>query len=56
MTCPNCGGDTKVIDSRSNIDHVIRRRKCRECGHCFYTIETDVDMNSKLKKGDTCDD
>lgn len=50
MTCPLCGSDTRVVDSRKNIDHIIRRRVCAECNHAFYTIEIDCDMHRKLTK------
>lgn len=39
MTCPNCNGKNKVIDSRSDEDTVYRKRKCDDCGHIFYTEE-----------------
>lgn len=51
MTCPVCGGETKVIDSRANTDHVIRRRRCKACDYCFYTIETELDIYENLGKG-----
>lgn len=51
MTCPKCGGDTKVVDSRKSIDHVIRYRRCIECKYRFNTIETDEDIYVRLEKG-----
>lgn len=39
MTCPICGGDTKVIDSAADCECVYRKRKCVECGHKFATSE-----------------
>ncbi len=50
MTCPVCGCNTKVWDSRKNIDHVLRRRRCLGCGFRFNTIETDEDMFKRLTK------
>lgn len=47
MTCPVCGGDTKVIDSRPSEDSVQRRRKCLECDYRFNTIEIDMDLYKK---------
>ena len=35
MTCTDCGGNTRVIDSRS----AIRRRQCQKCGLRFTTEE-----------------
>lgn len=39
MTCPECGGDTAVIDSRPKGAHVERRRACLVCGCRFTTTE-----------------
>ena len=50
MTCPVCNGDTKVIDSRKNSDHIVRYRKCKKCGYRFRTLETDEDIYIRLVK------
>lgn len=59
MTCPVCNGDTQVTYTYDKDDHVVRDRKCRDCGYKFQTIEADEDMvtrfrqnqsDSKLKK------
>lgn len=43
MTCPVCGGNTKVVDSRvKDCDSVWRRRECQECGYRFNTEETEL--------------
>lgn len=55
MTCPMCGGETKVVDSRKDIDHVIRSRICTECKYRFRTVETDADIYVRLEKGDKHD-
>ena len=40
MTCPVCGGKTKVTDtSYPDCESVRRRRKCVDCGYKFNTIE-----------------
>lgn len=44
MTCPECGSDTKVVDSRRSEDTVTRRRECLACGHRFTTMEVDLDV------------
>lgn len=44
MTCPVCGGQLIVIDSRPTEDSIHRRRKCVECGYRFSTIEVDADL------------
>jgi transcriptional regulator NrdR family protein len=48
MTCPVCGGSTKVYDSRPDIDCVRRRRVCVRCGHNFITLEIDEDWLQKM--------
>lgn len=42
MTCIKCGGNTKVIDSSYLVDSVTRKRKCKACGHVFFTEELRV--------------
>ena len=49
MTCPVCGEKTRIKDSRSYIDHVIRVRKCRSCGYVFRTVETEEDICRRIK-------
>lgn len=40
MNCPFCGHeDTKVTDSRPDVDGIRRRRECLECGRRFTTVE-----------------
>ena len=48
MTCPKCGEDTKVIDSRSECDSVLRTRQCVACDYRFKTIELDNDLFEKI--------
>jgi transcriptional regulator NrdR family protein len=45
MTCLYCGGKTKVMDSASSTEEVVRRRKCLECGKLFFTVERDISTN-----------
>jgi len=42
MKCPKCEGETAVIDSRLRMrsNEIRRRRRCKECGHRFSTLET----------------
>ena len=51
MNCPECGEDTKVIDSRERADGltVRRRRQCKGCGHRFSTTELTAE-DSKIKE------
>lgn len=39
MTCPNCGGPTKVTDTDKGEMSIRRRRECKDCGHRFTTYE-----------------
>lgn len=46
LTCPVCGGETKIYDSRT-IDEgslQVRRRKCLDCYYTFKTYEMDEDF------------
>lgn len=51
MTCPKCNNQTTI----TNVVHVpynetYRSRKCRNCGHVFYTAEFEVEANKRFKK------
>lgn len=50
MLCSMCDAETKVIDSRSEVDCVKRRRECKECSFRFSTIEVDVDYVKSMNK------
>ena len=52
MTCPKCGAETCVIDSRPSEDSVRRRRECLECGERFNTMEIDADYYETLMQID----
>lgn len=43
MLCPECGSKSQAIDSRIVELNVFRKRKCKECGHTFYTEEIEID-------------
>lgn len=49
MKC-ECGGDTKVFDSRPSGDNVWRRRECLKCGRRFATYELRADDINELWK------
>lgn len=61
MTCPICGGVSKVYDSISDCEAVYRKRKCLECNHIWFTDEYESDgecfkeyasdRRSKYKRG-----
>ena len=50
MTCPKCGGATKVCDTRheEKENEVFRRRVCKKCEYDFFTVEFDVETNEKM--------
>ena len=39
MTCPRCGKDAEVLDTRTINGSVRRRRGCPSCGYRFTTYE-----------------
>lgn len=48
MTCPICGGKTRVVDSRQpDVETVRRRRECLECGYRFNTEERETEQKPK---------
>lgn len=52
MFCPICGGDSKVLDTRTNdsANTVKRRRECITCGKRFTTYEKIEDMPLIVRK------
>jgi transcriptional repressor NrdR len=55
MRCPKCAGiDDKVVDSRSNRDGLLirRRRECLKCGARFTTYEEIFHEKLRVKKRD----
>ena len=52
MLCPICGGDSKVLDTRTNesVNSVKRRRECMKCGKHFTTYERIEDMPLIVRK------
>lgn len=42
--CPQCGGDSKVVDSRRNRTGIRRRRECLKCAHRWRTLEIDINI------------
>lgn len=49
MECPKCESDTYVIDSRKFAGTTYRRRKCKECGHKFYTSEEILENEQDIR-------
>lgn len=51
MKCPNCNYDgVEVIDSRPAHSRIVRRRKCKTCGHKYTTWEVPADELAELRK------
>ena len=48
MTCPYCGSETKVVDSRPQEDSVYRRRECVDCKARFSTTEIDLAIYQRI--------
>lgn len=49
MTCPVCGGKTRVVDTVGDLESVYRIRKCLICLHVFGTIETECESVCEIK-------
>ena len=52
MKCPKCNGEAGVVDSSFNPEdnEYYRRRKCKSCGHSYYTIEFEVSFDESFKE------
>lgn len=50
MICPKCGGKIRVADlvHNKNENATYRRRECTECGHKFYTTESEIEKTSEF--------
>ena len=45
MKCPMCGSDNiKTVYSLSDLDSIVRRKKCLVCNNRWSTIEIDKDQ------------
>ena len=49
MICPKCKGKTYVMDTRGE-RRVLRRRKCKDCGKLWFTLEEVIDYNEGLMR------
>lgn len=52
MTCPVCDGEAKIVNTKKRCDHVLRYRKCVECGYRFPTMEIDEDIFNRKTNSD----
>lgn len=51
MVCPKCGGEIRAIDTlQASHNETFRYKKCLDCGHKIYTVEFEVEPNSRFKK------
>lgn len=52
MTCPRCGGKTRVIDTVNSLEEseIYRKRKCCDCELAFYTTEYVVKNDMEFRK------
>lgn len=48
MECPECEGNSKVIDSRKYAGTVYRKRECKTCRFRFWTEETEIENDSRI--------
>ena len=57
MTCPKCGEKSRVVEVATDVDEVVRLRKCKVCNYPFYTAERDIDPDvgneviSRVRRG-----
>lgn len=42
MTCPSCGGNLRVAETREAVGRIRRRRHCSKCPERFTTLEAIV--------------
>lgn len=50
MDCPECGGETSVVETVPYPDRVRRRRECQKCGERFTTKEASLLDVFRLEK------
>lgn len=51
--CPECGAESRVIDSRNIGGRIIRKRKCVKCGARWLTKERFLGIVGEEKSGGT---
>lgn len=49
MICEQCGERTFITDVAKFKQCVVRRRKCKKCGHDFFTVERKTNDYYKAK-------
>lgn len=49
MNCPECGGQTRVVKPfHTTKNQTLRWRACANCGHRFYTLETEIEKTGTV--------
>ena len=48
MNCPNCDSrEIRALTSkRDTIESIVRRRRCGDCGHNWWTVEVELPPGS----------
>lgn len=51
LRCPECKTikTVSVEEVRTSENEVYRRNRCIECGHVFYSLETEVEADKTLR-------
>lgn len=50
VQCPQCNGESHVIDSRDDVKGAKRRRRCcDDCGHRYTTYEIHADEFKRIR-------
>lgn len=48
MTCPKCSGRSMVVDVKHIDNETHRRKRCKYCGHVFFTLELIADDGTEF--------
>lgn len=52
MVCSKCGGKVKVdmVVKNEDKNEIYRKRKCKNCGRYFYTMEFESHFDDRFRK------
>ena len=51
MKCPKCSNKSTVIDYvKTPENEIYRKRKCKTCGHIFYSVEFVAEQDEVFEK------
>ena len=48
MKCPKCNGTVLVLDTKHIDNATHRKKKCKDCGHVFFTFERIADNGAEF--------